>query len=95
MRLLLLSAVLAFAAGPALAYCPSIPDDASTGYVANQTQLTLCRANELSDRTALKAQELQFQADLQAQSKMLELQFKMQQTFAAASQPPVFVLPKL
>ena len=95
MRPVLLSAVLALAATPVLAYCPSIPDDAGTGYVANQTQLTLCRANELSDRTALKAQELQFQADLQAQFKMLELQFKMQQTFAAASQPPVFVMPKL
>ena len=94
MRTLLLSAVLALAVTPALAYCPSIPDDATTGYVGNQTQLTLCRANELSDRTALKAQELQFQADLQAQMKTLELQFKMQQTFAA-SQPPVFVMPKL
>ena len=31
-----------------------LPDDASTGYVGNQAQLTLCRANELHDRTALK-----------------------------------------
>ena len=94
MRPLLFTAVLCLAATPALAYCPSIPDDATTGYVGNQTQLTLCRANELHDRTALKAQELHFQADLQAQTKMLELQFKLQQTYAAA-QPPVFVMPKL
>lgn len=94
MRPLLLATLLTAAPLPALAWCPSVPDDASTGYVANQAQLTLCRANELHDRTALKAQELQFQADLQAQSKMLELQFKLQQTYAAA-QPPVFVMPKL
>jgi len=94
MRQLLLAALLIAAPLPALAYCPSVPDDATTGYVGNQAQLTLCRANELQDRAALKAQELQFQADLQAQSKLLELQFKLQQTYAAA-QPPVFVMPKL
>ena len=94
MRLLLLAALLIAAPLPALAYCPSIPDDASTGNVANQTQLTLCRANELHDSTALKAQELQFRADLQAQTQMLDLQLKLQQTYAAA-QPPVFVMPKL
>jgi hypothetical protein len=95
MRPFLLAALLIAAPLPALAWCPSIPDDATTGYVGNQTRLTLCRANELHDRTAQKAQELQFQADLQAQSKMLELQFKLQQTYAAASQPPVFVMPRL
>jgi hypothetical protein len=94
MRPFLLAALLTAAPLPALAYCPSVPDDAATGYVGNQTQLTLCRANELHDRTALNAQELQFQADLQAQAKMLELQLKLQQTYAAA-QPPVFVMPKL
>lgn len=93
MRPFLLALVLIGAPLPALAYCASLPDDATTGNIANQTELTLCRANELSDRTALKAQELQFQADLQAQTRMLELQFKMQQTFAA-SQPPVVVMPK-
>ena len=55
MRQLLFSVALALAASPALAYCPSLPDDETTGNIANQTQLTLCRANELSDRTALKA----------------------------------------
>ena len=95
MRPFLLAALLIAAPLPALAWCPSIPDDATTGYVGNQTQLTLCRANELHDRTTQKAQELQFQADLQAQSKMLELQFKLQQTYAAASQSPVFVMPRL
>jgi hypothetical protein len=92
MRPFLLAALLLAAPLPALAYCPSVPDDASTGYVGNQAQLTLCRANELHDRTALKAQELQFQADLQAQAEMVELQLKLQQTYAAA-QPPVFVMP--
>lgn len=94
MRLLLLAVLLVATPLPALAFCPSVPDDASTGYVGNQTQLTLCRANELHDSIAREAQELQFQADLQSQTKMLELQFRMQQAFAAA-QPPVFVMPKL
>jgi len=94
MRPFLFAALLIATPLPALAYCPSIPDDAATGYVGNQTQLTVCRANELSDRAALKAQELQFQADLQAQMKTLQMQMKLQQTYAAA-QPPVFVLPKL
>jgi hypothetical protein len=94
MRVFLLAVLLTAAPLPALAYCPSIPDDASTGNIANQTQLTLCRANELHDRTALKAQELQFQADLQAQMQSLQTQLKLQQTYAAA-QPPVFVMPNL
>jgi uncharacterized membrane-anchored protein len=95
MRPFLLAALLIAAPLPALAWCPSIPDDATTGYVGNQTQLTLCRANELHDRTAQKAQELQFQADLQAQMQSLQMQLKLQQTYAAASQSPVFVMPRL
>jgi hypothetical protein len=93
MRPFILATLLIAAPLPALAFCPSFPDDASTGYVGNQTQLTLCRANELHDSTARKAQELQFQADLQAQTRMLELQFKLQQAYAA--QPPAFVMPRL
>jgi hypothetical protein len=54
--------------------------------------LTLCRAQELSDATALRAQQLQLQADLQAQARAFEQQLRMQQTYAAA-QPPQVSLP--
>lgn len=89
MRSLLLAAVLLLAASPAFAYCAVVPpteDRAET--LANQTALTLCRQAELADGTAAKAQQLQFQADLQAQLKTIELDQKMQQTFAAAQAPP-------
>lgn len=90
MRSLLLAAVLILAASPAFAYCvvaPTTEDRAEN--LANETQLTLCRAAELHDQTALKSQQLQFQADLQAAQKNLELELKMQQTFAAAGTPVV------
>ena len=90
MSKLLLAAVLILAATPAFAYCPDIPDDVSTGNIANQRQLTLCRAAELHDSTALKAQELQVQAELQASRMHLELEQRMQQTFGAAATAATF-----
>lgn len=88
MRSFLLAAVLALAASPALAYCPVPPatEDRAQNLV-NQRELMLCEAAQLHDQTALKAQQLQFQADLQAAQKTIELDQKMQQTFAAAGLP--------
>ena len=88
MRALLLAAL--FAAVPAVAFaeCVNLPDDASTRFVQNQTALTLCRADALHDSTARKARELQEQADLAALMRTLEMQQRMQQTFAAASAMP-------
>ena len=90
MRPLLLAAVLTLAASPAFAYCavpPPTEDRAQN--LANETALTLCQAAELHDTTVFKSQQLQFQADLQAQQKNFELELKMQQTFAAAATPVV------
>jgi hypothetical protein len=88
MRPLILAAVLALAASPALAYCPTPPptEDRAEN-LANQRELMLCEAAQLHDQTALKAQQLQFQADLQAAQQTIELDQKMRQTFAAAANP--------
>jgi hypothetical protein len=93
MRPLLLAALFAAVPATAFAGCVTLPDDASTRYVENQTELTLCRAHALHDSTARKAEELQFQADLAALQKNIELQQRMQQTFAAAAAAPAFTQP--
>jgi len=89
MRPLLLALVLALAATPAFAYCTIVPptEDRAEN-LANETALTLCRAAELHAETALKSQQLQFQADLQAQGSNFAQDLRMQQTFAAAASPP-------
>ena len=61
----------------ALAYCPSLPDDASTYYVENQQALMLCRQQELSDVVRLQQQ----QAELTAQIQNLQIQMRTQQMF--------------
>lgn len=71
---------------------PVPPGDDRAENLANARALTLCRAQELSDATALKAQQLQVQADLEAQARSFEQQLRMQQTYAAA-QPPAVSLP--
>ena len=89
MRPLLLAAVLALAASPALAFCKVLPPTENRAEnLANETALTLCRAAELHDQTALKALQLDFEADLQAQTRNFEQDLRMQQTFAAAAAPP-------
>ncbi|MBN9305058.1 MULTISPECIES: hypothetical protein [unclassified Devosia] len=71
---------------------PVPPGDNRAENLANARALTLCRVQELSDATALKAQQLQVQADLEAQARSFEQQLRMQQTYAAA-QPPAVSLP--
>ena len=95
MKRLLLIVVLALAPTAALAVsCPNIPDDTSTHNIDNETALTLCEAQALHDSTANKAQQLQYQSDLQDATKNLELELKMQQTMNNAATPPV-VLPSM
>jgi hypothetical protein len=91
MRPAVLALFLATLTTPVLAYCPVIPDDKSTHYIANQTELALCRQAELAALAKAKARELQFQADLQALQKQIEIQQRFQQMFAAQQQ--AFELP--
>lgn len=72
MRVLLAALLLSLAAGPALAVCPTIPDDASTHYVANQQAMMLCQQAELAAATAERARAQQFEAELD--SRLIELQ---------------------
>lgn len=87
MRPLLLAALIALVPATAFARCPAVPDDKDSHYVERQTELTLCRAAEVHQTAAAKAQEMQFQADLQAATKNFELELRMQQNFAAAKPP--------
>lgn len=93
MRTFLFAAL--FVAVPAVAFadCVNLPDDASTRYVQNQTELTLCRAHTLHDSTAQKAEALQFQTELADLQRNIELNQRMQQTFAAASTAPALPQP--
>jgi len=85
MRTLLLTLAFIAAATPAFATCtPLKPTGDRATDLANEQALTLCLAAELHARTAQQAQQLQFQADLQAQANNLQQDFRMQQTFAAA-----------
>jgi hypothetical protein len=85
MRTLLLTFAFIAAATPAFATCVAVkPTGDRATDLANEQALTLCLAAELHARTAQQAQQLQFQADLQAQSNNLQQDFRMQQTFSAA-----------
>jgi hypothetical protein len=86
MRTLLLTLAFMAAATPAFATCvPLKPTGDRATDLANEQALTLCRAAELHARTAQYTQQLQFQADLQAEANNLQQEFRMQQTFAAAA----------
>jgi hypothetical protein len=89
MRTALLIAALIIAPSTAFAACAPLPttDDRAQN-LANQRALTLCQAQELHDATARSSQQLQVQADLQALQQNFQVQLKLQQTFAAASNPP-------
>jgi hypothetical protein len=93
MRTLLLAALFAAVPAVGLADCVNLPDDASTRYVQNQTELTVCRAQALHDSATRKAQELQFQTELADLQRNIELNQRMQQTFAAAAAAPAFTQP--
>jgi hypothetical protein len=91
MRTLLLTALLILVPAAALAACVPAPTTESRAEnLANQRALTLCQAQELHDATARRSQQLQLQADLQALQQNFQAQLKMQQTFAAASNPSTF-----
>ena len=88
MRKLLFAALLIALPGTAMAACiPVPPGEDRAENLANARALTLCRAQELHDATVAKSQQLQVQADLQAQARNFDLQLRLQQTYTAA-QPP-------
>lgn len=79
MRSFIFAAIMALAPLPALAFCPSVPDTAATGFVGNQAARTLCLQQQMavdlarSNRTttisatldALARAQLQQRLDLQ------------------------------
>jgi hypothetical protein len=79
---LAMAVVVAGSAG-ALASCPSIPDNASTGYVENQQALALCRQREVSDRLAIQQQQ---QVEIQGQINWLNTQIRLNEQFSRAQQ---------
>lgn len=83
MRTLVLALmVLAGGSSAALAYCPSVPDDATSGYSANQTALALCRQQEMSEEVRLQ----QLQVEVQGQLNHLDMQIRLNEQFARARQ---------
>ncbi len=85
MRPFLIAAILAALATPAFAAeCTLLPDDSSTGNVANQTAYMLCEQQALSDATALRNQQLALEAELHQQQIALEAELKLQQQLQAA-----------
>jgi hypothetical protein len=48
MRPIIIAALFALAPVPALAFCPSIPDTAATGFSANQAARTLCLQQQMA-----------------------------------------------
>lgn len=88
MRPLVLSlALLLGGSSAALALCPSLPDNAESGYTANQTALAVCRQNEIAEQLRLQMQ----QAELQSQLNQLRLQIRLNSQLSRAQQ----VLPQL
>jgi hypothetical protein len=78
----MLAVFFALATAPAFAFCPSLPDDASTHFVDNQQALMLCQQQELTEIAAAKAREAKFQADLQALQIQFEQELRLQQALA-------------
>jgi hypothetical protein len=54
MRTLLATLLLVATTGAASAYCVSVPDDQSTGYVRNHLNKTICLNDEVGEKTAVK-----------------------------------------
>lgn len=83
MRTLILASLLVVAGvTSASAQCRSLPDNADTGYTANQTALAVCRQKELDD--AVRQQ--QFQQQIDGQLRQLELQMRLNEQFNRAHQ---------
>jgi hypothetical protein len=83
MRTLVFALLISIAgSGAALAACPSLPDDADTGYTANQTALTVCRQHELADAV----RDQQFQQQINGQFRQLEMQVRLNEQLNRAQQ---------
>ena len=83
MRTLVFALLISIAgSGAAFAACPSLPDDADTGYTANQTALTVCRQRELGDAV----RDQQFQQQINAQFRQLEMQMRLNEQLNRAQQ---------
>lgn len=69
-------------ATPAAAYCPSYPDDGTTGYVNNNTAKALCLQRELAITTELAAQQARIDAELQnIERELRQQQLDFQQPY--------------
>ena len=92
MRTLTIASLLVVAsATAAAAQCPSLPDDADTGYTANQTALAICRQKDL-DATV---RQQQFQQQIDGRLRQLELQIRLNEQLNRAQQnlPTIPVVP--
>jgi AmiR/NasT family two-component response regulator len=88
MRLILSLALLLFVASPAAAYCPSVPDDGTTGYVTNNTAKAVCLQRELALDTSLAAERARIEAELnQLQQDLRQQQLQMQQPYFVPTWP--------
>lgn len=77
---------LLLATGGAMAYCPSVPDNAGSHYVANQANRTLCLQQELAASTAAAQQQVQVDTALRNLDRLV-----LQQRMEALSRPaPLF-----
>ncbi len=86
------AAILLFvlvAATPASAYCPSFPDDGSTGYVRNNTARALCLQRELAIETDFAAEQARIDAEL----RNLQIELRQQQLVFMQPQLPVWPSP--
>ena len=83
MKTIALALLLTFAAtgGAMAASCPLYPADTPGGKIAAQTDEAVCQQQALSATTAQKAQQLQFQGDLNSTVINLEQEQRMQQMF--------------
>jgi hypothetical protein len=80
--------LLVVCATPALAYCPSLPDDGTTGYVANSTGTAVCLQRELAVDTYRAAEQARIEAQLnQLQQDLLRRQLQPPLTLPTWPQP--------
>jgi len=91
MRSLLLAAVLAAFASPALASCYAVAVGTVPEELASQTNALLCQQREMQQDAAAQFRQVQIDAQLQAQRELLEEQLLLQQQQQLATlNPPSF-----
>jgi hypothetical protein len=90
MRLALATLLIAASSSAAPAFCPIVPDDASTGYSSNATAHALCLQAELQRRNAEAAEKARIDAELG--NIRIQLQ-RNQQLLMHRLQQPVFTPP--